>query len=260
MQLRVLGCSGGIRQGRHTSSFLLESDVLLDAGSGVGELALAEMSQIRHIFLTHSHLDHTGFIPLLLDSIFEQIREPVVIHGREATLQAFRQHIFNGVMWPDFSRIPSVDRPVVRLEPMEPGESRDIGHGRRLTMLPGTHAVPAAAYLVTAPDGTNLAYTGDCTTNDDLWQALNGQDHLDHLIVEAAFDEARLELAQMAGHYTPALLAADLAKLRHRPHLWITHRMPDKEGEILEQCRARLPGWELTPLEGGERIPPAVGP
>lgn len=254
MQLRVLGCSGGIRQGRHTSSFMVDHDVLLDAGSGVGELSLAEMESIRHIFLTHSHLDHSGFIPLLLDSIFDQIQQPVVIHGREATLQAFREHIFNGVMWPDFSRIPSVEKPVVRLERMEPGEQRDIGHGRIVTMLPGTHAVPAAAYLLTSPEGEALAYSGDCTTNDSLWAALNEQPALDHLIVEAAFEDARLELARLAGHYTPELLAADLAKLHHRPHLWITHRMPDKEAEILAECRARLPDWGLTPLEGGERI------
>ena len=42
MRLRVLGCSGGIG-GRHlrTTSFLVDNDVLIDAGTGVGELAAA---------------------------------------------------------------------------------------------------------------------------------------------------------------------------------------------------------------------------
>src|SRR5258705_5612630 len=59
MRLRVLGCSGGIG-GRHlrTTSFLVDSDILIDAGTGVGDLTLAELSQIDHIFVTHSHLDH----------------------------------------------------------------------------------------------------------------------------------------------------------------------------------------------------------
>src|SRR3569623_560346 len=61
MQLRVLGCSGGVGQGLRTTSLLLDNDVLIDAGSGVGDLSLDEMARIRHIFLTHSHLDHIAF-------------------------------------------------------------------------------------------------------------------------------------------------------------------------------------------------------
>ena len=54
MRLRVLGCSGGIG-GRHmrTTSFLVDGDVLLDAGTGVGDLSLAELSLVDHIFVTH---------------------------------------------------------------------------------------------------------------------------------------------------------------------------------------------------------------
>ena len=70
MRLRVLGCSGGIG-GRHlrTTSFLVDSDILIDAGTGVGDLTLAELSQIDHIFITHSHLDHVASIPFLVDTV-----------------------------------------------------------------------------------------------------------------------------------------------------------------------------------------------
>ena len=51
MRLRVLGCSGGIG-GRHlrTTSFLVDGDVLLDAGTGAGDLSLTELSLVDHIF------------------------------------------------------------------------------------------------------------------------------------------------------------------------------------------------------------------
>ena len=54
MRLRVLGCSGGIG-GRHlrTTSFLVDGDVLIDAGSGVGDLSLAELTHIDHVLVTH---------------------------------------------------------------------------------------------------------------------------------------------------------------------------------------------------------------
>jgi len=48
---------------------LLDHDVLIDAGTGVGDLSLTEMSLIDHVFITHSHLDHIACIPLLMDSV-----------------------------------------------------------------------------------------------------------------------------------------------------------------------------------------------
>ncbi len=69
MQIRVLGCSGSIAAGNRTTSFLLDDDVLIDAGTGVGDLTLDELTRIDHIFLSHSHLDHVLAIGLLADSV-----------------------------------------------------------------------------------------------------------------------------------------------------------------------------------------------
>ncbi len=253
MQLRVLGCSGGIRRGDHTTAFLVDEDLLLDAGSGVGSLELEEMAGIRHIFLTHSHLDHIAFLPLLVDSLFDRLAEPLTVYAQPITLQALRSHIFNWVVWPDFTELPAADRPAVRLETMEPGERRELG-GRTIEMVPGHHSVPAVGYRLES-GGRSVAFTGDCTSNDVLWQALNVRDGLDHLIVEAAFPDAQEDLAVAAGHYTPRLLGMDLDKLRHEPVVWITHRMPGKEARILEECRRAAPGRDLRPLADGEVLP-----
>ena len=63
--IRVLGCSGSIAARCHTTSFLLDDDILIDAGTGVGELRLDELARINHILISHSHLDHILSIPLL---------------------------------------------------------------------------------------------------------------------------------------------------------------------------------------------------
>ncbi|MCG6872632.1 MAG: MBL fold metallo-hydrolase, partial [Gammaproteobacteria bacterium] len=70
MKLRVLGCSGGVGPGLRTTSFLVDEDILIDAGSGVGDLTQAEQEAIRHIFITHTHMDHCAFLPLLADNLF----------------------------------------------------------------------------------------------------------------------------------------------------------------------------------------------
>lgn len=56
MKLTILGCSGGIGIGLRTTAMLLDDDVLIDAGTGVGDLTLDRMARIDAVFLTHSHL------------------------------------------------------------------------------------------------------------------------------------------------------------------------------------------------------------
>lgn len=250
MKVRVLGCSGGVGAGLRTTAFLLDDDVLIDAGSGVGDLTLDEMARIRHIFLTHSHLDHVAFIPLFLDSIFDRIAEPIVLHGQRKTLDALKAHVFNGVMWPDFAELPHPDRPVLRYVEMKPAEVVSIGN-KSLEMIRVNHAVAGAGYRVTGDRGV-FAFSGDTTTNDTLWQALNRHERLDLLIVEAAFANADEELGRLARHYTPRTLAADLTKLRHDPDIYITHRKPGDEDLILGECQSALLPRRVRGLVGNE--------
>jgi phosphoribosyl 1,2-cyclic phosphodiesterase len=65
MELKVLGCSGGVGGQLRTTTLLIDDDVLIDAGTGLGDLNLQSMASVRHIFLTHSHLDHITSIPLI---------------------------------------------------------------------------------------------------------------------------------------------------------------------------------------------------
>lgn len=229
---------------------MVDGDILIDAGSGVGDLSLDEMAAIRHVFLTHSHLDHVAFIPLMLDSIFEQRAEPLVVHGQPATIEALQRHIFNWVIWPDFAKLPSVDRPVLRYETMMPGQVMTMG-ARTFEMIPVDHVVPAVGYRVTCPSGV-FAFSGDTSTNNSFWAGLNDHERLDVLIVEAAFCNADLAISRLAKHYCPSLLAEDLKKLRHRPNIYITHNKPGDEDIIFAECSRALGDRTLHRLKSGE--------
>lgn len=246
MKLRILGCSGGVGAGLRTTSMLIDHDILIDAGSGVGDLSLEEMIGIRRIFLTHSHLDHIGFIPLLLDSIFDQIEVPIVVHGLPDTIDALRQHIFNGVIWPDFTKLPDADRPVVCFEEMHPGRPFVSGE-RSLEMIRVNHAVPAVGYRIACPRGV-IAFSGDTATNDEFWQVLNDSPRLDVLIVEAAFPDRDEQISRMSRHFCPRVLAADMAKLNHFPAVYITHNKPGEEDVIIAECQAAMPERNVKPL------------
>lgn len=252
MELRVLGCSGGVGSGLRTTTLLIDDDVLIDAGTGLGDLTLDEMARIRHIFLTHSHLDHIASIPLLVDSIFDRIRQPIVVHGLVATLDALKQHIFNNVIWPDFSRLPHPSRPVMAYAPMAPGELCMLGD-RSLEMIEVNHVVPGVGYRVSSPGGC-FAFSGDTSTNDGFWRALNARGALDLLIVESAFTNADIALSRRAGHYCPTLLATDLDKLEQVVEVYITHNKPGDEDIIFTECCAAIRRHSVHRLSGGARF------
>ena len=195
MKVRVLGCSGGIGVLLNTTSILIDDDILIDAGSGLGSLTIDEMAAIRHIFITHSHLDHVAFIPLLVDTIFDRIEQPIIIHAQEATLKALKDHIFNWVMWPDFAELPHPDQPVLAYEVLQPGDIVTVGE-RQFQAIPVNHVVPAVGYRV-EHNGKAFAFSGDTTTNDTLWEKLNHYDNLEFLIIETAFANHDIKLCQL---------------------------------------------------------------
>ena len=122
MKVRVLGCSGAIARDCRTTSFLIDDDLLIDAGTGVGDLTLAEMCAIEHVFLTHSHLDHIAALPLMVDAVASRRTSPLQIHALEGTIAALRRHVFNDIIWPDFSRIPSLQAPRISFHALAVGQ------------------------------------------------------------------------------------------------------------------------------------------
>ena len=242
MRLRVLGCSGGIG-GRHlrTTSFLVDSDILIDAGTGVGDLSLAELSLIDHVFLTHSHLDHITSIPFLVDTVGGMRSKPVTVHALPATIEILRNHIFNWSIWPDFTEIPTAQAPFMRYEEIAVGRTVTLD-GRLITPIPAVHTVPAVGFRLDSGRGS-LIFSGDTGVNDELWAIANATPNLRTLIIETAFSNKERFLAEISRHLCPSMLADELAKLQRSVEIYVTHLKP---GEIeltmqeVEECAGNL--------------------
>lgn len=251
MQIRVLGCSGGIAKGVATTSYLIDDDILIDAGTGVCSLTLDEMRLIKHIFVTHSHLDHIASIPLLTDTLFDSlVGNPLMVHAQRNTIKVLQDHVFNWAVWPDFTELPHKTNAVLKLKGMTAGSSIDID-GRTIEMITVNHTVPGVGYRI-EENGRSFAFSGDTTSNENLWASLNKHDNLDLLFVEAAFANKDIELARVAFHYCPETLARDLPKLKHRPDVYITHLKPGEESLIMKECKKALPEWDLSRLRSGD--------
>ena len=239
MQIRVLGCSGSIAAGSRTTSFLLDRTILIDAGTGVGDLTLEEMVQIDHILVTHSHLDHVLSIGLLADSVTRRRhaahRPPIRVHALATTLAALRQHIFNGVIWPDFTRLPNPTNPVLELHSIEVGQVLELGTNR-VEVLSARHTVPAVGYAVLGPKGS-WVFTGDTGPNPELWARLNTLP-IAALVIETAFGDDERELAHISKHLCPSELGDELAKLLTPTDVYITHIKPGEVNAVMSEIGA----------------------
>ncbi len=258
--VRVLGCAGAIAAGRRTTSFLIGQHLLVDAGTGVGDLTLDELCAIDHVVLTHSHLDHIAALPLMADSVLKlrhhRGQPPVTVHALPQTLAALRQHVFNDVIWPDFTRLPSTDRPVLSLQPLQVGQRLTLA-GNTLEALPASHTVPAVGYAIWPGDPSTQAcwvFTGDTGPNPRLWDTLS-HFQVAQLVIETAFQDADHDLAHKSQHLHPQALLHELQRLRSPAQVYITHMKPG-DAQAVEQDMARLGLLhKVTLLQGGEHIP-----
>jgi ribonuclease BN (tRNA processing enzyme) len=250
MKLKILGCSGGIGGNLRTTSMLLDHDVLIDAGTGVGDLLMSELALIDHIFVTHSHMDHVASIPFLVDTVGWMRDKPVTVHAIAETIAILKAHLFNWKLWPDFAQIPDAAHPMLRYEPVQLGRTEEL-NGRKITPLPANHVVPAVGYRIDS-GRASLVFTGDTTTNDALWRVVNEIQNLRYLIIETAFCNREKDLAVASKHLCPSLLVAELEKLKLPAEIYITHLKP---GEIeltmreVEDCGGK---WRPRMLQSSQ--------
>ena len=250
MRIRVLGCSGGIGAGARTTAILIDNDVLVDAGTGIGDLDLEDLDSIRHVFLTHAHLDHTAGLPMLVDRVFdENFETPLTVYAREETLRAIQDHLFNDVIWPDFAELPSSQNPMLRYHVCSPGDTISIGL-RNFYAIDVLHSVPSLGFTIQNSGGA-FAVSGDTKTNETLWPVLNACDDLKVLVIEVSFPDEMQAVAADSGHYTPKTLTDDLRRLRHEPDIWLTGMKPGEEAKIFEQVKRAAPEKNIQMLSRG---------
>ncbi len=148
MKIRVIGCSGGELPGHNAPGFLLDDEIIFDAGSITSALSLKAQLRIKHIFITHAHLDHIRSIPFLADNIVLGKKDQKIrIYSISPVVTTIRKHLFKSSMWPDFTLIPGPDDAILNLVKIRAGEPVMI-NGYTIVPYKVSHPVPAVGYLV----------------------------------------------------------------------------------------------------------------
>ena len=247
MKIRVLGAYGAEGLAQRPSAFLVDDRVLVDGGTVGGALATIEQLAIEHALVSHSHLDHIAGLAYLTETLaLCEARAPLTIASLAPVVTALRTSIFNDTVWPDFTRLPTPQAPVLRFQPLAEGVEQRVGD-LWVTPVPVNHTVPTSGFIV--HDGTSaVIYSGDTGPTDALWKAAHEVGGLRAILLECAFPNRMAGLADVARHMTPELIRRELDKMPDDVPVMIFHVKPQFYDEIGEEL-GTIGGARITMAE-----------
>src|SRR4051812_46304349 len=212
MKVRILGSAVGVTAAlQFVSSYVVDGSIAIDAGALGLNGTPDDQSRIRHVFLTHSHLDHIATLPVFLENSLDTNLEPVVVYGHPSTLEDLQKHLFNDIIWPDFVRITVANRPLLKLCPID-AEVPFLVNGLSVIPVPVNHIVPAYGYIVS--DGrSTVVFSGDSAPTDRIWKLTENGNAPRSVFLDACFPNSMSQLAEISRHLTPRLVAGEVAKM-----------------------------------------------
>ena len=213
MNLTFLGAAGTVTGSR----YLLEtggSKVLVDCGlfQGLKQLRLRNWAplpfspaDIEAVVLTHAHLDHSGYLPLLVKSGF---RGPVYCTAATAELC--------GILLPDSGHLQEqeadranrygyskhtpalplytradAERCLAQLEPVDLERETPIGHEFRFSLQRSGHILGSAIVRLTAGE-TSVVFSGDLgRPNDPIMLPPALVTAADYVVVESTYGDRK---------------------------------------------------------------------
>ncbi|MFO0965326.1 MAG: 3',5'-cyclic-nucleotide phosphodiesterase [Gemmataceae bacterium] len=212
--MRVLAVPSSIRapqRRQYLTSFLVNDTVAIDAGTLAYGLARRQQARIKHIFLTHTHLDHIASLPIFLDTVYDGSGDCVTIHATAAVLDCLRRDVFNNRVWPDFIAISEQAPPYLKLHEIEPRRAVEV-EGLRITPIPVNHVVECQGYVI--GDGrSSVVFSSDTGPTEEIWRVAAALPDLKAVFLECTFPNDLAWLADLAKHLTPVMVEKECAKI-----------------------------------------------
>lgn len=220
------------------TSFLINGQVAVDAGCLGLAVAPERQHEVTDVIITHPHIDHTGALPVHVAACYTSLTRPIRVHATAPVIDALRRHLFNEVLWPDFTKIQLVDSDLPAMEFVEIGEGETFEvAGLRVTPIAVNHVVPTVGLTVEG-DGASVAFTSDTYRTDELWERAGRLSSLAAVFVDSSYPDELEWLAEKSGHLTPALIADEMRKLGREAHVFAVHIKPSDRETVVAQIAA----------------------
>src|SRR5262245_4223637 len=236
---------------QYLTTLLVDGTVAFDAGSLGLFGAPADQARVRHVFLTHAHVDHVATLPICLENVADDSADCPTVYAPDEVLDVVRRDILNDRIYPDFVRISRGGPPLVRLEPLTPGRPVAAA-GLSVTAVPVDHVVPTVAYVAAGPDAA-FAFVTDTGPTDAVWELANRTPDLRAVFLEVTFPDDQAWLAGVSKHLTTAQFAGELRKLRTGVAVYAIHLKARFRARVRAEVAALgLP--HVTILEPGREV------
>jgi ribonuclease BN (tRNA processing enzyme) len=252
MEIRVLGCHGSQLPGYNTTSFLLDKSILVDAGTVTSLLGLEDQINIDYILVTHAHLDHVKDIAFLADNLHLKREHPIDIVTTQGIIDILRANLFNNVIWPDFTVIPTPEDPIIRFRAIEPGVTFPL-NSVNVTAIGVNHTIETVAYMIEY-EGGSVIFVGDTGPTETIWSIANTLKNLKAVFIETSFPDSLQDIADAAGHFTPRSFNRELEKLSHQtPNIYLYHLKPQYQ-DVIEKEISAIDRNNVSILKEGQII------
>lgn len=226
---------------------------MVDAGTLASELTLEEQKQIKHILISHLHLDHIKGIPPLVDNLSGVVDHQVVVSGLFSVIDGLQKHVFNNLIFPDFFSFRGSSSSILRAQGLEVKKENVLSDGIIVTPILVNHTIETAGYVI-RDDNAAWIYSGDTHLTEEIWQTAALTPNLRGIFMEVSYPNSMMNLAIQSKHLTPSLLAKEFKKIG-KPDLplFVYHMKPTVRETIIEEI-ARLEIKQVRVLEEGEEI------
>lgn len=233
----------GTSPNQYLTSYVVDNCVAIDAGAIGFFQGPAEQAAIRHIFLSHSHIDHLASLPIFLDNIADLSQAPVDLHASEFVQQCLRRDLFNGRLWPNFLEITHNHKAFVNLHTIQNGQPVEV-EGLRITPVAVHHVVPTLGFII-EDRAAAIVIASDTGPTEEIWERARQTPNLKAVFLEASFPDSLGRLADISMHLTPAGFVCEMQKLRLPVPFFAVHIKPHFRAQVMRDLLAH----QLSSLE-----------
>jgi ribonuclease BN (tRNA processing enzyme) len=236
MQVKIIGGHGGVVKGYHATSYLIDNSLLIDAGSVASGLDIVDQVAIDHILVSHAHLDHTKDLAFICDNCFGLRSKPFEVYCHPTVKKAIKDHLFNDVIWPDFSVLPNKEKPTIRFNDLNAEQCLILGD-YKVTAVHVKHPGDAMGFIV-EKDGKSIVFTQDTGPTDRIWQFAHECKNLKAIFCEVSFPNHMQKIADLSDHHTPQSLFSELKKMPPKVPIYLGHLKPNFQEELIQEITA----------------------
>ena len=232
MRVQLAPAPASAGPGHALSTFLIDDTLAIDAGALGSSWTPDALGTVQDVFLTHSHIDHIGGLPVFLDTRYD-LGPPPTIHGLSSTLRSLREDLFNDRLFPDFVKLSRIMPPFLMLSEVDPDVPVTVGK-YTITPLAVHHTVPTVSYLI--DDGeVVLAILTDTAPVRSVFERVAATSRLGAVLLECSFPRGQGPLAAVSKHLTPDQFAEAVGLFPLTVPVYAIHVKPRFYPEIVAE-------------------------